>query len=288
MKIYDSFTFYNELDLLELRLTELYDHVDHFVIVEANQTFTNRTKPFNFEQHQDRYSQFLDKIIYIKVDDMPGDTNPWNNEFWQRNAILRGLDTAEENDIVIVSDVDEIPRPAAIDYMRDSDQTIFALCMPIFNFKFNYMKTNASLYDVWAMAARCEVFHDIKPNSLREMRFEFFNKPYQFSNNGCEVIEHGGWHFSYMGDTAYLIDKAQSFSHQEVNRPDFIAQIDVDASIREGKSWDRSSAEAHHIVELDDYFPQTVVNTPEKWQNYILSNSTGRAIDLLPKYPYNQ
>lgn len=286
MKIYDCFTFYNELDLLELRLSELYNKVDHFVIVESNQTFTNRAKPFNFALNQSRYAEYLDKIIYIKVDDMPGSSNPWDNEHFQRNAIVRGIVGADDNDIIIISDVDEIPRAAAVDHMRASEQTIFALRMPIYNFKFNYMKLTPDLYNIWAMAARRHAFDDITPDALRNLRFNFFSAPYQFNNNGCEVVEHGGWHFGYMGNREYLIDKAQSFSHQEVNTPEFLAQIDPEASIAKRTSWKQDSDDRYEVVALNDYFPAHLVTNPDKYQQYVLPESTTRAQDLLPAYTY--
>ena len=67
--IYDCFTFFNELDILEIRLNTLYDTVDYFVIAEANKTHTGKEKDYVFEKNQARFSNFLDKIIYIKVDD---------------------------------------------------------------------------------------------------------------------------------------------------------------------------------------------------------------------------
>ncbi len=286
MKIYDCFTFYNELDLLELRLQELYTTVDQFVIVESNQTFTNRLKPWNFETHAQRFEKFLDKIRYVKVEDMPGSVNPWHNEHHQRNAIVRGIIDADSTDIIIVSDVDEIPRVAALEKMRASDQTIFALRMPIYNFKFNYMKLNPDRYSVWAMAARRAVFDEIVPNSLRDMRFGFFDAPYQFVNAGCEVIEHGGWHFGYLGDRDYLIDKAQSFSHQEVNTPEFIAQIDPAASIAKRTSWKQDSNDLYEIVEVNDYFPAYLAQNTDKYQQYLLPGPTKRAQELLPTYSY--
>jgi hypothetical protein len=286
MKIYDCFTFYNELDLLELRLAELYDKVDHFVIVESSQTFTNRAKPFNLYDHTDRFKPYLDKVIYVQVTDMPGDLNPWVNERFQRDAIVRGLTDADAEDIVIISDVDEIPRREAIDYIRASEQVIFALRMPIYNFKFNYMKLNPDLYNIWAMACRTKVLYEITANTLRDMRFSFFNNEYQYSNNGCEVVEHAGWHFGYMGDREYLIDKAKSFSHQEVNTPEFIAQIDPDASIAKKTSWKQDSDDQYEIVDLDNYFPKYLLHNQDKYQQYILVNPTKRAQDLLPPMPY--
>ena len=97
-KIYDCFTFFNEYDLLDIRLEEHYDHVDHFVIVESNKSFQNKDKEFNLEKNWDRYSKYHDKIIYIKVEDMPGGENPWVREAFQRNAIERGIVDAAAND----------------------------------------------------------------------------------------------------------------------------------------------------------------------------------------------
>ena len=286
-KIYDCFTFYNELDLLELRLAELYNTVDHFVIVESNQTFTNRAKPFLFNENKERYAKWLDKIIHIKVDDMPGSDNPWDNEIHQRNSIMRGLADADANDIVFISDVDEVLRSQAVEYIKTTDQTLFALRMPIFNFKFNYIKVNPDRYNIWAMAARRSVFNDITPNSLRDMRFSFFGCDYQFSNSGCEVVEHGGWHFGYLGDREYLIDKAKSFSHQEANTPEFIAQIDPEASIAKRASWLQDGGDVYEIIELDTYFPRYLLDNQNKYQQYILTDPVTTAHALLPQVPYS-
>ena len=286
-KIYDCFTFYNELDLLELRLAELYNKVDHFVIVESNQTFTNNKKTFNFEHNKTRYTKYLDKIIYIKVEDMPNSENPWDNEHHQRNAIGRGIQGADLDDIIIVSDADEIPRQETIDRLRDSDQTIFALRMPLYNFKFNYMRSSPGQYDVWGMATRKATFDTILPNTLRDMRFSFMHSPFQFCDNGCELIEHAGWHFGYIGDNEHLKNKIQNFSHQESNRPELIAQIDVVASIAQRKEWNRNSQNIYKIVELDNYFPKELVNNKNKYSQWILDNPEAKVIDIVPTYNYN-
>jgi beta-1,4-mannosyl-glycoprotein beta-1,4-N-acetylglucosaminyltransferase len=280
MKIYDCFTFYNEFDLLELRLTELYNHVDHFVIVESNQTFTNRPKPWNFDAN--RYAKFMDKIIYVQVTDMPNSDNAWTNEHYQRDQIMRGLTGANPDDLVIISDVDEILRPEAIDYMRNSQEEMFAIRMALFNFKLNYMRTNAGKYDVWAMAAAKHLLDHIAPHGLRNIRHSFMNASGVV--NGCEVIEHGGWHFGYVGNTEYLIDKAKSFSHTEVNNPEFLAQIDPTASIEKRTSWKQDSDERYEILEIDNYLPKSI----SQFAGLTLSNGTAKALDFLPAYTYNQ
>ena len=91
MKIYDCFPFYNELDLLDLRLATLYDHVDHFVLVECTTTFQSQPKELYFENNKTRYAQYMDKIIHVVVDDAPGDPDAWVNDIFQRNSIMRGV-----------------------------------------------------------------------------------------------------------------------------------------------------------------------------------------------------
>lgn len=278
MRIFDCFTFYNELDLLEIRLAELYTTVDHFVLVEANQTFTNRAKPFLFQENKQRYSKYLDKIIHVRVDDMPGGDNPWINEQHQRNAIMRGLTDADPEDIVIVSDCDELLRAEAVESMRDSGHRVFALRMPLFNFKFNYMRITPGEYEPWAMASCKQILDANTPDLLRNTRF---------NPTGFCLIEHAGWHFGYLGDRDYLVDKAQSFSHQEVNRPDFIEQIDIEASIASRTEWDRSQPAKYEIVELDNYFPKNLIANSEHYKKFILDNPVAKVIDFLPIYPYN-
>ena len=273
MKIFDCFTFYNELDLLEIRLEELYTTVDHFVIVESNQTFTNRSKPFLFEENKHRYSKYVDKIIHVKVDDMPGGTDPWVNERHQRNCIMRGVTTAAPDDIIIVSDCDEVLRAQAVKFMRNSGQQLFALRMPLFNFKFNYMRVSPGEYEPWAMAASKHVLDAYTPDILRNTRF---------NSSEFTQIEHAGWHFGYLGNNEYLKDKAQSFSHQEVNTPEFLEHIDIDKSIAERKEWNRKESNRYEIVELNDYFPKSLTN----YSKFILDNPVTTAYNLLPPYPY--
>jgi hypothetical protein len=163
--------------------------------------------------------------------------------------------------------------------------------MPLYNFKFNYMRENPGRYDVWAMAARRSVLDNtlgkITPNSLRDLRHSFHAAPHQLVNNGCEVVEHAGWHFSYFGDDAYVADKIQNFSHQEANRPELIEQISVEASIANRKEWDRSSSNFYVVVAVDNYFPRTVTANPDRYRQYILVETETTALAILPEYTYN-
>jgi len=288
MKIYDCFPFYNELDLLELRLAELYDHVDYFVLVESNTTFTSRPKPYYFEENRSRYAAYLDKIIHVKVTDMPESPDAWINDRFQRDQIRRGFVDAAPSDLILISDLDEIIRPAAVEFMRtQTDYNLFALRMPLCNFRFNYMRSEVEPYVVWGMAARRNVFEHTGVDAFRDMRFRFFNMPYQATVQDNLIVEHAGWHFGYMGDREWLVDKAQSFAHQEINYPEFINNIDVEQSIANRQHWGRFGPERYKIVAMDDYFPKTIQNNLDRYQPWILPDAECRALDILPPYPYN-
>ena len=112
MKIYDCFSYWDEDLLLDLRLNILNEHVDYFVIVEGNKTWQNNSKKLRFNIK--KFSKFKNKIIYIPVEDMPDGDNPYLRENFQRNCITRGLSNASNEDLVIVSDLDEIPNPELI------------------------------------------------------------------------------------------------------------------------------------------------------------------------------
>ena len=114
-RVFDCFPFFNELDVLEIRLSELDALVDHFVIVEATHTHTGKPKPLYFAEHRQRYAQFSRKIIHVVVEDLPLEpSDHWVREIYQREAIMRGLGDADPNDRIITSDCDEIPKPPRV------------------------------------------------------------------------------------------------------------------------------------------------------------------------------
>ena len=118
MKIYDCFSYWDEDLLVDLRLNILDKDVDYFVIVEGNKTWQNNSKNLQFDI--EKFKKFKDKIIYIPVEDMPDGDNPWIRENFQRNCITRGLKNSGEDDLIIISDADEIPNLNNIkNYIKD-------------------------------------------------------------------------------------------------------------------------------------------------------------------------
>src|SRR5690349_20249777 len=122
---YDCFTFFNELDLLEIRLNVLNPIVDKFVLVESTRTHQNKPKPLYYQQNAARFSAFKDKIIHVIVDDFPDfgewkEAHSWILERHQRNCISRGLSQCKKGDVIIISDLDEIPDPEKVREFRDT------------------------------------------------------------------------------------------------------------------------------------------------------------------------
>ena len=128
MKVYDCFTFFNELDLLEIRLNELNDVVDYFVLVESKHTFVGKEKPLFYNENKHLFEKFHNKIIHIIVEDMPyvypninfDNKEQWENEEFQRNQMKRGIDKLKLNneDILTITDVDEIPNPNTLEKIK--------------------------------------------------------------------------------------------------------------------------------------------------------------------------
>src|SRR3989344_5262174 len=126
MKIFDCSLLFDDLAILDLRFTVLADVVDYFVVVESNKTHRGNEKELFFEKNQNLFKKYLDKIIYVKVEDSPppDSSNVWVIEHFQRNCIMRGLSGAKDDDRIIISDIDEIPNPDKLIQVKDSDQPV--------------------------------------------------------------------------------------------------------------------------------------------------------------------
>lgn len=280
-KIYDCFTFYNEFDILELRLQEHWDYVDKFVIAEANTTHQGAPKEFLLEQNWDRFKDYADKIIHIKVDDMPQHSNAWVPENFQRNALARGLMDADEGDLILISDCDEMVRDAAFEYMRESEHDLFATRIPLFYFKLNYMMYQPNQTLIGAIGVRRKYLQT--PQRIRDMGVGLMQRPWDYNDGRQCSIPHAGWHFSYFGNEDHVKNKIKSFAHQETNSEYILNQIDLNDIFKNRRGLDANNAtEKFEIVEVDEYFPNTVVNNLEKYSQFILPNAEKNVLDFLP------
>jgi len=271
MKVIDNFIFCNDYDMLEIRLSILYDYVDKFVIVESDHTFSNVYKGYNFEIHKDRYAKWLDKIEYIKVQS-PKHANFWDNEHWQFEQLRLGLTDVQPDDIVLMCRcVDEIPRPEVIALMKTTDYSFYNLLFPAFFFKFNYMDTNVehahhSHYFAWGKAFK----GNRSQGNLSPIAY-FGPIPGDRSVN----VHHAGWHFSYLGDEAWIKSKISNFSHSELNVPRVIDNIDIDKHIAKGEDCLDRNINSFKSVSFDSYFPKYLLENKEKYSQFILPDTEG-------------
>ena len=201
MKIYDCFMYWDEDLLLDLRMNILNKVVDYFVIVEGNKTWQNNKKKFKFKI--EKFKKFRKKIIYIKVSDLPDGKNPWIRENFQRNCISRGLKKAREEDLIMISDLDEIPNPNVI--------KLFQLSMryAVFQQKLYYYKLNlqSETDPLWLGTRICIKKYLKSPQWLRELKFKkrpFWRVDKLRLNN---ILKNGGWHFCNLKSPKKLLYK---------------------------------------------------------------------------------
>ena len=274
MKIFDCCTFYNEFDILELRLNELWDTVDYFVISEANSTHSGKPKPFLLEENWARFEKYASKIRHLKNTDVPVTNDSWVIERWQRKCIERGLTDLAPEDIVIVSDCDEIPSSSVISAIKEdeNDYDRYVLGIPLFYFKLNFKMTGVRQRNI--MVTRGRAFTD--PQNERSMTFSLGNLPLGYSSDSFCIIDQGGWHFTYFGDTSFTKNKIYSFAHTEtaglVGNVDAL-NVDWMISNKVGLGGHAGTERFEYVV-VDDYFPEYITNNLDKWQHMIIPNAT--------------
>lgn len=227
--IYDCFTFFNELPLLELRLKLLSPYVDKFILVEMSQTQRGEPKPYYYADNKEMFSEYNDKIICIHPENIPvmEEKRGWTLENFQRKSIIDGLGNCEPDDIIMISDLDEIPNPRIL---KNMDKYFVKPRWPYhFDAKFRYWKSKLRkdfswLYkkmsvedalEKYAVGCSLYLFHyflNCRSTSLWSGSIIVKYKNLKYYGKLCDVaqdlrdirsaipyVENAGWHFSYLG-----------------------------------------------------------------------------------------
>jgi hypothetical protein len=276
--IYDCFTFFNELELLKVRFEELYDTVDHFVLVEADQTFAGEMKPLFFEENKHLFERYMHKIIHIIVRDFSPPTmdvyqDRWIREEFQRNAMLRGLTQCNEDDVILISDLDEIPNRSAIDQVKqfcmrinretvvDEDQLICQLHMRLFLFHLNCESPFG-----WPGAVKGA------PYWLVKKRLPWNLKILHCHSGNLHKIYNAGWHFHSMcGSENRLIQKLRSIYRYPkkdfVNFPRYETLSEVENWEHHAQDWVHYSLSVfgYWLVPIEDSYPNYIINNLEEF-----------------------
>ena len=270
-KLIDSFIFYNELSTLNMRLHELDDYVDYFVIVEAGLTHSGNEKPMYYNDNKALFERFASKIIRLMVDDVPKNAKSWRKLFQPRHAIQYRQRQAQieavgrvpgisPNDIVLTSDVDEIPNP---EYLRqdlfDDDGII------VFNQRYFFYDFTCENPRGWpgTLCAPYRYFVDLDLNRMRKKKYRQKEKRVTYVPSRVSRENHGGWHCSNFGGVDMIITKIEAATHQNYNLPKFKDRERLEEIIRDKKDWVLRGDEAHRLCANDQ---ETDANLPKHWK----------------------
>jgi beta-1,4-mannosyl-glycoprotein beta-1,4-N-acetylglucosaminyltransferase len=298
--IYDCFTFFNELDILQLRLNELSSVVDRFVLVEARQTFTRQPKPLYYAENRARFKQFEDRIIHVVIDHFPikriqfskvsflglirrlltfsglPEVVAWDIEAYQRNQIMRGLRGCQPDDLIIISDVDEIPRPEVIENHKSASGLILFEMDSYYyylNLRGLYPQDTADLSLTgkpyrWYGALMTRYGNLTTPQAFRKIARK--------SGRGYDsvtIMKNAGWHFTYMGGTQRIIEKIESFSHQEYNSGQYKDPEYIRQAMSQGRYLFDNEPIALHPVPLDESFPRYLLANQETFAKHLVQTA---------------
>ena len=245
MKIYDCFMYFDEEVVLDVRLNTLNEFVDYFVIVES--IYTHKGDPRELKFNHKKFEKFKDKIIYIVDEETYPQTDEINTEDsedeksrkaifnaayrenGQRNLITRGLKKANDEDIIMVSDVDEIPKLSELNF-KNINEKIILFKQDMFYYKFNLWLPNL----IWTGTKACKKKNLISPQWLRNIKdrkYSFFRIDTFFSKTkftSIKIISDGGWHFSNIKTPKEIEFKLRSYLHHREfdENPLSVDQID--------------------------------------------------------------
>jgi hypothetical protein len=157
-RVYDCVLFNGEFEVLAIRIRELKDVVYKFVVVESNKTFSGTNKAVLFTKHHAAIRDFSSQLDFVLVDDMPETDTAWDREAWQRNCVVRGLSGASDQDLILMSDVDEIPRMECVrEALADRVSLAFGFRMGTYYFYMNYRNIKGHPNIVWTVGAKFEL-----------------------------------------------------------------------------------------------------------------------------------
>jgi len=266
-KVYDCFSFLNELDLLEIRLNILDEYVDKFVITEAKEGHSGKKKEANLFHNMERFSKFKDKIIYQVIEKFPDLPSHLKHRF-QVNYALNVTKNLDENVLIMSGDIDEIPNPEILEKsLRLASEGKFI----VFEQKMCYYYLNVQTEDLHSVAGEKENWLGTRlcKNKLllkNVLTIDDLRLPHPTSHG--LVVKNGGWHFSHQGGLDKITEKIESSLHQEFNNQ-FIKNNITNAIANFDAGTDLYFRKAKFkIVKLDNY-PEYIVKNKEKYNHML-------------------
>lgn len=265
MKIYDCFIYYDEDFILDLRLNILNNFVDKFVIVEADYDHQGKKKKRNFDINN--FKAFKNKIIYKCIDKFPDDLDSSGRENYQRNYIFNCLKEVHEDDLILLSDIDEIPDLRKFNYHSFYKYYFFE--QKFFYYKLNLLNITRP---IWYGSRICKKrflrspqwFRNLKPRRDANLRYPFW----RIDKLRYKYIKNGGWHFSFLKDPSGIKQKIQSFCHAEYNKEAYTNINHISSCILEHKDiFNRKFC--FKKISIGKDFPDYITQNISKFQLWI-------------------
>ena len=281
MRVFDSIIFFNELELLEMRLNILKDVVDCFVVTESPFTVSGNEKPLYYQENKDRFGNLNDKIVHQITETIPNDFSefltkkPFHTDYsgvdiygtpitqipirfqramYNRECSAYGIQKASpsDNDLIITSDADEIINPHLLEDVDwfDGDNHYIAL-QRAFYFKLNF------LYEESWMGSRLCSWKHLKSTTVDQLRQNHAN---------AYKIENAGWHFSFLGNAENFKLKLASYEHTENNTEAVVSN--AEEKVEKGLD-PLGRGMTYQAVPIDDTYPQYIVEKQDKYLEFI-------------------
>lgn len=279
--IIDCFPFFKELDVLEVRLNTLDPYVDKFLIVESEETFTGIDKPLYFFENYERFKKFKDKIEYLKIPKIPRNIDPykghvnWDREYYQKNYMMHRINELDEDDVVILSDCDEIPDLSNVNLKEIDQPKVFINKMFIFKFNlmmFNNLSTTSRIEGKPPVNTKIGEPYCWFGSSIMKQKYlknkMFWNVDgFRAKRSDFEQI-YSGWHFTFCMDNKDIQHKLKAFSHaneldnSEINNFDYINQC-----VSQEKEFNDCGRDVKLIDSNSKYLPKYLVENKEKYNH---------------------
>jgi len=284
MKIYDCFGFFNELDLLELRLEMMAPIVDHFVITEYTITYKGDPKPLYYNENKERYKKFEGKIIHQVIDDVPMDyvnlsldmgkdelhtqvidrvmkmthfpkTHvPYGINSYGKECVIRALGECADGDIIMYSDLDEIPNNVTVQQIIENfdHRNIYNLRQKMYYYYMNCEK-NEMWNGGWLMD-----WHNFNKIPVSEQKVKRYG----------EFVYNGGWHFGFLGGSEGIRAKMMTCDEPSFNIPELLKNIEYRVENCQTCGVDIYNRSAKFNFVSVEEMPQYVQDNYEKYEKY--------------------
>ena len=270
MQIIDCFMYFDEDLMLDVRLNTLFNYVDKFIICEATLDHAGNKKQLNFDIG--KFKKFEKKINYIVIDDLPEKVENFKKNWhtahyrdqFQRNALSRGIKDCSDNDLILISDVDEIPDPSKIkEFNNKSKYACFI--QKNFSLKLNLLNETEPK---WFGTRMCRKKDLKSPQWLRDIKAR--NRPFYkfFKPKFDQFINEGGWHFSSVKSAKDIFKKLNSYAEQQWNNSKFKNMDIIQRKIKNKEDlFDREHK--FKVISVDSSFPDYIFKNKNKFKDFI-------------------